>query len=545
MKRLISILSIVIFVFAGMFFISCGGEGDGITITANGQTDKDTDKDADTDTDKDTDQDEAAVLTTITISPSTYSMEVGDEKIFSTSLKDQDGKSMTGIALTCNSSDTQVVSVDDNAVAEARGAGTATITCQATNSEGKVIKDTDTITVTEPFVAELTTITVSPQSATLIPGDTTQLTAAGKDQNGDSMPQEIGFTYSSSNTSVATVSDDGLITAVADGEATITVSSASVSNTAAITVSTPAAVLTAVTISPATASINTTETQQFTVSIKNQYDSDIQGATITWSVSNSNATVSTNGLATGAAAGAADITVSVTYDSVTLTDTASLTVTQAPAVLRSISLGPYDPDSQLNFVTTTSGAGTFYIVKGDTTTSRYKVKAEPKDQYGDDISVTCSWSITDPTIASITPDSSNSCIATVSALKDLFDAGTTTSPSTQISAYSENVYSDTLEVVAMVNPTGNWRRASDNLIIAAGIKIEEVSYLECPTNIWATGFSPFGSLCIQDNNLSLACKNDASCSYTVDGNISNNGTGVEFTEVTQYGQQTYTYTKNP
>jgi len=74
-------------------------------------------------------------------------------------------------------------------------------------------------------------ISVSPSSATLTPGQTTQLTAAASPPNSAS-----SFTWGSSNTGVATVSSTGLVTAVAPGTASISASAGGVSGNSTITV---------------------------------------------------------------------------------------------------------------------------------------------------------------------------------------------------------------------------------------------------------------------------------------------------------------------
>ena len=84
------------------------------------------------------------------------------------------------------------------------------------------------------FVKPTTSVTVTPESVTLAPTETQQLTttvlpAGATDE----------ITYSTNNPSVATVSNSGLITAVAAGSATITATSGSYSDTCEVTVENP------------------------------------------------------------------------------------------------------------------------------------------------------------------------------------------------------------------------------------------------------------------------------------------------------------------
>ena len=75
-------------------------------------------------------------------------------------------------------------------------------------------------------------VTVSPSSASIQAGGTVQLTATTK-------PAGTAVTWASSNSSVATVSQTGLVTGVAAGSATVTASAGTRSGSSAITVTSP------------------------------------------------------------------------------------------------------------------------------------------------------------------------------------------------------------------------------------------------------------------------------------------------------------------
>ncbi len=92
-----------------------------------------------------------------------------------------------------------------------------------------------TVTVLPEIIHVLTAITVSPSIATLIPGNTRTFTALPRDQFGN--PIAATVSWSSSNTTVGTISSTGVFTARAAGTATITAASGGVSGTATVTVS--------------------------------------------------------------------------------------------------------------------------------------------------------------------------------------------------------------------------------------------------------------------------------------------------------------------
>ena len=87
-----------------------------------------------------------------------------------------------------------------------------------------------------PAAPVATTVTVSPGSAALSAlGETARFTAEVRDQNGRVMAA-AAVAWVSSDASVATVDASGVVTAAANGSATITATAGSVSGTAAVTV---------------------------------------------------------------------------------------------------------------------------------------------------------------------------------------------------------------------------------------------------------------------------------------------------------------------
>ncbi|HEV7366546.1 MAG TPA: Ig-like domain-containing protein, partial [Gemmatimonadales bacterium] len=73
----------------------------------------------------------------------------------------------------------------------------------------------------------LTTVVVTPSTATLFtiePGNTVMLSVVPKDQNGKTVTGAGAASFSSDNSAIATVSNDGMVTMVAPGTARITAS---------------------------------------------------------------------------------------------------------------------------------------------------------------------------------------------------------------------------------------------------------------------------------------------------------------------------------
>ena len=116
--------------------------------------------------------------------------------------------------ITFSSSDASVVNISKSGVITAQKEGTTTITVYSSIS-----KDSQTCDViVENSSVNVTSITLSPSSASLTVGDTQQLTATISPSNATNKD----VTWSSSNTDVATVNSSGFVTANSVGSATIT-----------------------------------------------------------------------------------------------------------------------------------------------------------------------------------------------------------------------------------------------------------------------------------------------------------------------------------
>jgi hypothetical protein len=106
---------------------------------------------------------------------------------------------------------------------------------ELTGLNAKVNGNSISIGITPPTPI-LTTIAISPVSTSINPGATQQLTAVCRDQNNNVMACPT-LTWTSNNTSIATVNSSGLVTGVATGTANITASAGGkTSNISIITV---------------------------------------------------------------------------------------------------------------------------------------------------------------------------------------------------------------------------------------------------------------------------------------------------------------------
>jgi uncharacterized protein YjdB len=145
-------------------------------------------------------------------------------------LKDADGNVLTDRDVEYDSSDEDVATVDENGLVTAVGEGDATITA---TSGGE--SDDAAITVQR---APVHTVAVEPTSFALVVGgdpSTQQLTVTLRDEAGNELTgRDVSFSVDPMG--VVTVTDDGLVTAVAAGDATITVTSEGVEGEATVSV---------------------------------------------------------------------------------------------------------------------------------------------------------------------------------------------------------------------------------------------------------------------------------------------------------------------
>jgi uncharacterized protein YjdB len=163
----------------------------------------------------------------VTVTPSTRSLTVGQTFTFSATARDAGGNVIAGAPITWSSTDAAIATVSASGVVSAVGAGSTSIVATSGAASG-----TAAITVTYP---PLHHILVTPANPRIRIGQTVQLSATGYDSNNNVIPG-ITFTWTSSNTGKATVSSTGLVSGIDDGTADITASASGKSGKTKVTV---------------------------------------------------------------------------------------------------------------------------------------------------------------------------------------------------------------------------------------------------------------------------------------------------------------------
>src|SRR6266705_1236744 len=169
-------------------------------------------------------------VASVTVSPASASVPVGQAVQVTATPKDANGNPLTGRTVTWASSNTSVGTVNASGLVTGVVAGSTTITATTEGQSG-----TSVVTVTLVPVAS---VTVSPAPAAVFVGQTTQLTATPKDVNGNTLTGRT-ITWASSPSSIAGVNGSGLVAGVAVGSATITATSEGKNGASTITVTTP------------------------------------------------------------------------------------------------------------------------------------------------------------------------------------------------------------------------------------------------------------------------------------------------------------------
>ncbi|MFN8574367.1 MAG: Ig-like domain-containing protein [Gemmatimonadaceae bacterium] len=272
----------------------------------------------------------------VAVVPSSSSVAIGGTQQLVATLYDQNDNVLSGYSMSWSTSDQSVATVSSAGLATGVAAGAVTITASAAGVSGS-----GSLTVTARTV---TRVQLAPGTATVSVGATTTLTATAYDAQ-NTVVAGRQATFSSSNTSVATVNGAGVVTGVAAGSATITGTIDGVNGTSTITVQAPGSgAVQSVAVVPSPVSVILGNTSTLAAVAKDAQGNTIAGKSATWSsATTAVATVSASGVVTGVALGTSVI--SATVDGVVGTST--VTVVSLPGG-NSISVDPAQTFQTIN-----------------------------------------------------------------------------------------------------------------------------------------------------------------------------------------------------
>jgi Big-like domain-containing protein len=314
-----------------------------------------------------------APLVSITLRPSAPGMAPGTNLQLEAVGNYENGttKSLTA-SVTWKSADPGVATVSSSGLVSAVDLGTTTITA----SQGPITGST--LLTASPLVS----LALSPGDPTIAGGTTIQLTATGTLLNGSTQDLTSYVTWSSSNTAVASIAGSGLASATTatTGGTTITASFGAVSATTALT----SADLTALSVTPLSASIVLGTSQQFTATglLTGGFTQNLTSAA-TWSssvptIAVIGSTTVSPGLAQSVAAGSTVIAAS--FNGIT-SNAAALTV--KPATLISLTVVPTNASIAVGNNQQFTATGAF------------------SDGTSQDVTAAATWSSSSPAVVSV------------------------------------------------------------------------------------------------------------------------------------------------
>jgi hypothetical protein len=191
--------------------------------------------------------------------------------------------------------------------------------------------DTPPITSSADMIpsASIGRISIQPASLSITAGSDASFDVQLEDADGNPL-DDHPVVWVSSDTTVATVSSDGVVVAHKPGQANIVAIAGTHSAQAVVDVSAKAAPKRpTVSVTPATASVVTAKTVTLAVSVVDTMGKKVASPVVTWSSDKpAVATVSKSGVVTGVAAGSAKVTAS--FGGVSATSTLTVTAPAAP-----------------------------------------------------------------------------------------------------------------------------------------------------------------------------------------------------------------------
>ncbi|HET8633654.1 MAG TPA: Ig-like domain-containing protein [Gemmatimonadales bacterium] len=264
------------------------------------------------------------------VTPNSFSLAVGATAQLSVAARNRIGKQVDGVTVRWTSSDTSVATISSGVV-RARTAGTAALVATVNG-----ISDTAhaTVSTTETAVAA---VAISPDSANLVVGESLPLTAHALSADSTELAGRT-ITWSSSNSTVASVTSGGKVTGLAKGSATVIATSEGKSARATIIVTAaPLVPVDSVALSPSTVQVETGDSTKLSVTLRAADGTVLTDRSITWTSGDDGvAKVSSTGEVKGIASGKTTITATSEGQS----DAAEVQVMAEAGVVTSVSVTP-------------------------------------------------------------------------------------------------------------------------------------------------------------------------------------------------------------
>ena len=267
-------------------------------------------------------------IAAIRLTPGAALLRVGTRVPLSATPVDALGVAVPNATITWAVADTTVARVTPTGELWGRAPGHTTVRAAA-------LSGTTEISATAPVdvtLVPVATVAVTPAPATLLAGSMLQMVAVAADSAGQPLAGRAA-TWASNNGTAATVSQAGVVTAVAAGQATITAVVEGRTGSSLVTVTAlppppppPPPVVTQIVLTPGSVTLAVGATQQFTATAQMSNGTQ-QPAAVTYSATGG--TISGGGLYTAGGNGGS-YRVIATQQGGTLADTSAVTITAPP-----------------------------------------------------------------------------------------------------------------------------------------------------------------------------------------------------------------------
>jgi trimeric autotransporter adhesin len=323
-----------------------------------------------------------AHLTSISVLPATATMAVGTLQPFTATGIFDDGSTQLLPSIQWSSSASNVLSIASTGLATAVSAGTSTVTAASGGISGSA-----TVTVTS---ATLVSLAIAPLNSSMPIGATRQFTATGTFNDSTTRDMTLSVLWGSSNGSIASIDDKGLVSSSATGQVTISANWGSITQSTLLTVSTVK--LVSITVNPANGRVAPHTSAPFTAVGNFSDGSTANLKTVSWKSSKPQfASIRSSGLAHGKKAG----TVTISATSSGVTGTATLVI--GTGTLVSVIVSPVNP------------------VVSSGSTQQFAAIGSFSDGTTQDITYNSHWSSSAATIATIANNPSVAGLATTTS----------------------------------------------------------------------------------------------------------------------------------
>jgi uncharacterized protein YjdB len=314
----------------------------------------------------------AVTLQSITITPYSGSVAKGNTQQFTAAGLYSDGSTQSiTTQVTWQSSVPAVANIDSNGLASSIAGGNTQIWASLSGQSAVA-----TLTVSP---ATLTSLAITPQTASIASGTTQQYKAIGTLTDGSTQDLTNSVNWSTSNSSLAIVNATGFAVTAGTGSVSIVASAGAVASTATLTITTATANSIQVTPSPLSLPAGGSQQLLVTATFTDGSSQNVTSAATFVSSNSSVVTVDSNGNLKAVGPGTA--TVAVTLNGVTTT----LSVTVGNATVTSIAITPQNP---------TLAAGQSQQL---TATATYS------DGSTEDLTSTVTWASSNSTVATVSP----------------------------------------------------------------------------------------------------------------------------------------------